>query len=98
LSDSFFKAIADSNRRRILLLLRRHSRLNAGEIAEHFEITKASLSDHLKVLRHAGLIAAEKKGQFIYYRLTTTVFEDIINRVLDYIEQKEVNDEENGKL
>ncbi|MBM4404187.1 MAG: helix-turn-helix transcriptional regulator [Candidatus Cloacimonetes bacterium] len=96
MSDSFFKAIADGNRRRILLLLRKHSRLSAGEIAEHFEITKASVSDHLKVLRHAGLIAAEKKGQFIYYRLTTTVFEDMVNWVLDYIEQKEVEDEKNG--
>ncbi len=96
MSDSFFKAIADGNRRRIMLLLRKHSRMNAGEIAEHFEISKAALSDHLKILRHAGLVSAEKKGQFIYYRLTTTVFEDMVNWVLDYIDQREKDDEKNG--
>jgi len=76
MSDDFFKAIADGNRRRILKLLRQKHTLTAGAIAEHFEISKAALSEHLKILRNAELVVSVKKGQFVYYSLNTTVFED----------------------
>jgi len=90
MSDSFFKAIADPSRRKILLLLQKHDRLNAGEIAEHFDFTKAALSDHLKILRSAGLITATKSGQFIHYTLNTSVFQDIINWITELIKKDEV--------
>ncbi|HCM15596.1 MAG: autorepressor SdpR family transcription factor [Candidatus Cloacimonadales bacterium] len=83
MSDNVFKAIADANRRRILNLLKVHDTLSAGEIAEYFEFTKASLSEHLKILRNAGLIYGSKKGQYVYYRLNTSIFEDILAWVVN---------------
>jgi len=89
MSDSFFKAIADANRRKILMLLKEHSELSAGEISEHFKISKAALSDHLKILRNADLIYFEKRGQFLYYALNTSVFEDIISWIYTIIDKNE---------
>ena len=89
MNDSFFKAIADRSRRRILFLLRGKSSLTAGEIASHFEMTKASLSDHLKVLRNAGLVSAARRGQFIHYSLNTSVFEDIMSWLTDILDKSE---------
>jgi len=83
MSDSIFKAIADANRRQILQLLKQHHSMNAGELAKHFEFSKASLSEHLKILRMANLIFAQKRGQFIHYSLNTSVFEDILTWVLN---------------
>lgn len=89
-SDSFFKAIADANRRKILLLLKKHQSLTPGEIATHFEISKAALSEHLKILRTADLIYASKRGQFIHYTLNTSVFEDIISWIMQITDKSEV--------
>lgn len=93
MSDSFFKAIADPNRRKILLLLKKHNTLTPGEIAKHFEFSGAALSEHLKILRTANLIFAQKRGQFIYYTLNTSVFEDIISWIMQLLDKSEVNDE-----
>ena len=79
MSDDFFKAIADANRRKILKLLRQKHTLTAGAIAEHFEISKAALSEHLKILRNADLLVSQKRGQYVYYSLNTTIFEDAIS-------------------
>ncbi|WKB53600.1 metalloregulator ArsR/SmtB family transcription factor [Eleftheria terrae] len=66
--DSVFAALASTPRRKILALLSATS-LTAGEIAARFDMTKPSLSKHLKVLEHAGLVRSEKKGQFVHYSL-----------------------------
>ncbi len=89
MSDSFFKAIADANRRKILFLLKKRVEMSAGEIAENFEISKPALSDHLKILKNADLIASDKRGQFIYYSLNTSVFEDVAAWIMNFIEDKE---------
>lgn len=73
-----FKALSDPTRREILNLLRAGP-MAAGELLEHFPITGASLSHHLSILRHAGLIDDEKKGKYIYYTLNTSVLDDILN-------------------
>jgi DNA-binding transcriptional ArsR family regulator len=72
-----FKALADPTRRAILDLLKEKD-LTAGEISEHFQMSKPSISQHLKLLKTAGLILDEKKGQYIIYSLNTTVFQDLI--------------------
>ncbi len=72
-----FKALNDPTRRRILELLRKKD-MTAGDIADCFEMSKPSISHHLDLLKQAGLIEAEKKGQFIYYSLNTTVVDDIV--------------------
>jgi ArsR family transcriptional regulator len=66
--DKIFAALASTPRRKILAYLS-ESELSAGEIAERFDMTKPSLSKHLKILESAGLITGEKRGQFVFYRL-----------------------------
>jgi len=76
--DSLFRALADPTRRRILELLAEGDR-TAGDIAEQFPIAFASVSHHLGVLKAAGLVATEREGQFIRYRLNTTVFQEVVH-------------------
>lgn len=76
-----FKALNDPTRRRILELLK-NGDMTAGEIADAFEITKPSISHHLELLRSADLVFGDRKGQFIYYSLNTTILEDIIQWLL----------------
>ncbi|MDQ3189649.1 MAG: metalloregulator ArsR/SmtB family transcription factor [Pseudomonadota bacterium] len=64
--ENVFAALASTPRRRILAYLSETS-LTAGEIAERFEMTKPSLSKHLRVLEQAGLIQGDKRGQFVHY-------------------------------
>ncbi|MBN8615239.1 MAG: winged helix-turn-helix transcriptional regulator [Deltaproteobacteria bacterium] len=77
-----FKALSDPTRRQILKLLADGS-LAAGEIAEHFPITKGSLSHHFNVLKSADLVRVERRGQSLVYSLNTTVFEDVASMLLD---------------
>mgnify|MGYP002732230081 CR=1 FL=1 len=72
-----FKALAEPTRRRILELLRGGDK-TAGDIAEHFDMTKPSISHHLTTLKNAGLVEAQRDGQSIIYSLNTTVFQDIM--------------------
>ena len=71
------KAISDPVRRDILEMLR-SSRKSAGEIAKEFELTDATVSYHLRQLKKADLITAEKDNNFIYYSLNASVFEDVL--------------------
>ena len=64
--DHVFAALASMPRRKILAYLSKAS-LTAGEIADRFDMTKPSVSKHLRVLEHAGLIKSEKRGQFVHY-------------------------------
>ena len=66
--EDVFAALASTPRRKILAYLA-ETPLTAGEIADRFEMTKPSLSKHLKILEHAGLIKSEKRGQFVHYSL-----------------------------
>ena len=72
-----FKALNDPTRREILKLLQEKD-LTAGEIADAFDISKPSISHHLDLLKQAGLVTAEKQGQFVLYSLNTTVIDDIL--------------------
>ena len=71
------KAIADPVRRDILQMLK-SGRKSAGEIAEQFNLTGATVSYHLSKLRSANLISEEKYKNFIYYDLNTSVFEELL--------------------
>lgn len=76
------KALADPIRREILNLLK-EKRLSAGEITEHFDVTAASISRHLSVLKEADLIRDERQGKFIYYELNASVLEEIMLWITD---------------
>ncbi|WP_228236414.1 autorepressor SdpR family transcription factor [Allomuricauda sp. M10] len=79
--NSLFKALNDETRRQIIELLKEKD-MNAGEIAERFNISKPSISHHLDILRQADLVTSEKKGQFVEYSLNTTILEDLLNWIL----------------
>ncbi|MGI6683917.1 MAG: autorepressor SdpR family transcription factor [Bacillota bacterium] len=77
-----FKALSDKTRRQIINLLKTKD-LSAGEIAEHFQISKPSISHHLNVLKQAHLVMDERHGQNIIYSLNTTVFDELMGWFLD---------------
>ena len=71
------RAISDPIRREILEMLK-DGRMSAGDIVAHFEVTGASISRHLSVLKEADLIRDKREGKFIFYELNTSVLEDIM--------------------
>ncbi|UJF30582.1 autorepressor SdpR family transcription factor [Kaistella sp. 97-N-M2] len=79
--NALFKALNDETRRQIIDLLKEKDR-NAGEIADHFNISKPSISHHLDILKRADLITSEKKGQFVEYSLNTSILEDLLTWIL----------------
>jgi DNA-binding transcriptional ArsR family regulator len=76
-----FAALADETRRDILTLLRAGPR-TSGQIADAFHSSWPTISRHLAVLRHAGLVVAERQGQEIYYELNTSVFQDVVRHLI----------------
>ena len=72
-----FKALGDPVRREILLLLRK-GRLSAGEIGSHFEMTGATISYHLSILKKADLVFETREKNYIYYGLNTSVVEEVM--------------------
>lgn len=85
---SIFKALADPTRRKILRLLRERD-MTAGDIADQFSISKPSISHHLGILKNSNLVLDERRGQFIYYSLNTTVFQEILSWFTGIIGGKE---------
>jgi ArsR family transcriptional regulator len=85
--DISFKALNDPTRRAILELLRQGDR-TAGEIAEHFEISKPSISHHLDLLKQAGMVTAIREGQFQRYSLNTTVVDEVIGWLFTLTDKK----------
>ena len=76
------RALSDPIRREILNLLK-GGRMAAGEIVDHFDVTGASISRHLSVLKEADLIRDPREGKFIYYDLNASVLEEILLWVKD---------------
>lgn len=71
------RALADPIRRKILNLLK-NGRMSAGDIVAEFDVTGASISRHLSVLKEADLIRDTREGKFIYYELNASVLEEIL--------------------
>ena len=76
------KALSDPIRREILNLLKA-GRMSAGEIADHFPVTDASISRHLSVLKDADLIWDTREGKFIFYDLNASVLEEVMLWIAD---------------
>jgi ArsR family transcriptional regulator, arsenate/arsenite/antimonite-responsive transcriptional repressor len=85
--NSVFKALNDPTRREILELLQQRD-MTAGEIVDQFNISGPSISHHLDLLKQAGLVMAEKQGQYIYYSLNTTVVDEIMKWFLQFKTKK----------
>ena len=86
-------AMSDPTRREILSLLQKQE-MTAGEIADRFEISNATISHHLKILREAELVTAEKEKQTITYSLNTTVLQDFMKNISSFLGRKESGNEE----
>ncbi len=84
------KALADPIRRDILNLLKT-GKMSAGEITDHFDVTGASISRHLSVLKEANLIRDTRDGKFIIYELNASVLEEIMLWITD-LKGGKVND------
>lgn len=72
-----FKALSDPTRRRVLELLR-EGPLSAGDLSDHFTVSKPTMSAHFAILREAGLVAAERQGKSIIYHLQMSVLEEAL--------------------
>ena len=71
------KALSDPIRREILVLLKK-GRMSAGDIGRHFDMTGATISYHLSILKKAELVFEQKEKNFIYYELNTSVVEEVM--------------------
>jgi len=85
-SDKLFKALSDRTRRQIVTLLREQD-MTAGDIASHFNMSKPSISEHLKILKNADVVFSEKQGQYIVYSLNATVFHDMISFFMNLVDR-----------
>jgi ArsR family transcriptional regulator, arsenate/arsenite/antimonite-responsive transcriptional repressor len=83
-SNAAFRALADPTRREILRMLRDGPK-TSGEIASRFGSSWPTISRHLAVLRDAGLAVTERRGQEIYYDLNTSVFQDLVQHLLEWV-------------
>lgn len=86
-----FKALSDPTRRKILDLLKDKD-MTAGEIADHFDMTKPSISNHLNLLKQAELVWDERKGQSIMYSLNTTVFQEVMKWAMGFYHKEGKDD------
>jgi len=75
--DKVFKALSDPTRRRVLQLLRK-APMSAGELSDHFAVSKPTMSAHFAVLQEAGLIASQRSGRTIIYGLVMSVLEEAL--------------------
>ena len=72
-----FKALSDPVRREILTMLK-DGRMSAGDIGSRFDMTGATVSYHLNILKKAGLVYEEKEKNFVFYNLNTSVVEEVM--------------------
>ncbi len=73
-----FRALSDPARRQILELLKEKGKMNAGEVSTYFNMTSATISYHLKMLKKAGLVTESREKNYIYYSLDTQILEEIL--------------------
>ncbi len=75
--NNAFKALSDPTRRRVLQLLQ-NGPMSAGELGDHFDVTKSTMSAHFAVLKEADLVQIEKAGKSVIYHLKLSVLEEVL--------------------
>jgi DNA-binding transcriptional ArsR family regulator len=80
-----FVALGDEHRQRILLTFDKGERLTVGQIAEVATLSRPAVSHHLKILREAGVLEAERNGREVYLRINRSVLEQTLSTVLEYV-------------
>lgn len=94
MNEDFFHALVSPYRREIIKLLK-WKNMNAGEIAEHFDISQPSISRHLDVLKHAEIVTSERKGNQIIYSLNLSVMQEMyikLSELLSFGGDEKVNE------
>jgi DNA-binding transcriptional ArsR family regulator len=91
--QTVWKALADPTRRSIIRTLKNGSK-TAGDIADEFPMTRASLSHHFNALKAAELVRTERRGQHIVYSLNTSVLDDMATILMDLFASKGDDDKE----
>ncbi len=84
-----FKALSDKNRLRIVAALSRYEELCACQITELLRVTGATVSRHLSILQHAGLIQSRKDGRWVYFRLVPSADVEPVINWLDGVFQRD---------
>lgn len=90
--NKVFQALSDATRREMLVMLRKGS-MSAGEIADKFEISKPSITFHLKILKEAELVYSRKQGQYVIYTLQASVFEEAMMLFMNMLKLEGESDE-----
>lgn len=80
-----FIALGDEHRQRILLLFDADESLNVGQIAAASPLARSTVSHHLKVLREAGVLHAEKRGKEVWFTINRDLLMASLQNVMDYI-------------
>ena len=75
--NAVFKALSDPTRRHVLELLR-NGPMSAGDLADHFPVSKPTMSAHFAILREADLVDVQKLGKAVIYRLKLSVLEEAL--------------------
>jgi ArsR family transcriptional regulator len=86
--NTVFEALSHPVRRKVLALLKKGP-MSAGELAEHFDIARPTLSVHFNKLKQADLVAVERQGTSLIYHLNTSVLEDALAGILDLTDRKD---------
>lgn len=97
MNDSFFQALSNPYRREIIKLLK-WKNMNAGEIAEHFQIAQPSVSRHLDVLKKAEIVTVERRGTQLIYSLNLTTVQEIYVYMTELFETNEEKGAANYEL
>ncbi len=87
----FFKAFADPTRLRVLYLLSKEKLLDVGSIACKLGMTDSAISHQLKILKQARLVASERNGKFICYRLDDGHIEDMLEKAAEHVSEYYIN-------
>jgi ArsR family transcriptional regulator len=90
--NNVYRALADPTRRKILVLLRQRD-MTAGDIAEHFDLAKSTLSRHFAVLKQADLIQGDKVNTSIIYHLNVSVLEEALLLLMNAFKLGEIENE-----
>ena len=82
---SITKALSDGNRLRTVVALRDMVELCVCQITEMLGVAPATVSRHMRVLEHAGLVDRRKNGRWVYYRLSETAKSEPVVTVMDWL-------------
>jgi len=83
-----FVALGDEHRQRILLTFGKGERLGVGRIAEVSTLSRPAVSHHLKILREAGVLQAEKSGREVFLRINKALLMEALGAVYDYVKEE----------